>query len=78
MRIVETWNTKQFKTTIYALERWYVIEFEAGPMKQAYKLTKDKHPTTAQVKKVLNDTFNEGIYKNFEQMYINYKENGLK
>ena len=56
MRIVESWNTKQFKTTIYAMERWHVVEFEAGPMKQAYKFMKDTHPTPAKVKEALNDT----------------------
>jgi hypothetical protein len=39
---------------------------------------KDTHPTPAKVKEALNDTFLEGVYKNFEQMYINFKENGLK
>ena len=54
MRIVETWSTKQFKTTIYAMERWYVVEFEAGPMKQAYKFMKDSHPAVGDVKKSPN------------------------
>ncbi|MAZ96827.1 MAG: hypothetical protein CMP53_04815 [Flavobacteriales bacterium] len=78
MRIVETWSTKQFKTTIYAMERWHYVEFEAGPMKQGFKFMKDTHPTAAQVKEALNDNFLDGIYQNFEQMYTNFKENGLK
>ena len=59
MRIVESWNTKQFKTTIYAMERWHVVEFEAGPMKQAYKVIKDTHPTPANGIEALYDTFLE-------------------
>ena len=78
MRIVESWSTKQFKTTIYAMERWHVVEFEAGPMKQAYKFMKDSHPSPAAVKEALTETFLVGVYTNFEQMYINFKENGLK
>jgi hypothetical protein len=30
------------------------------------------------VKEALTDTFLAGVYSNFEQMYINFKENGLK
>ena len=47
------------------MERWHV-EFEAGP-KQAYKFMKDTL-YSAMVKEALNDTFLEGVYKNFEQM----------
>jgi len=51
MRIVETWSTQQFKTTIYAMERWHYVEFEAGPMKQGFKFMKESHPSTAKSKK---------------------------
>lgn len=78
MRIVETWTTKQFKTTIYAMERWHVVEFEAGPMKQSFKFMKDTHASPAEVKDALTGSFLEGVYKSFEQMYVNLKENALK
>ena len=75
MRIVETWSTKQFKTTIYAMERWYVVEFEAGPMKQAYKFMKDSHPAVGDVKKALTEGFLAGVYATFKKMYLNLTEN---
>ena len=78
MRIVESWSTKQFKTTIYAMERWHVVEFEAGPMKQAYKFMKESHPSPADVKESLTDSFLAGVYSHFEGMYVNFKENALK
>jgi len=78
MRIVETWTTKQFKTTIYAMERWHVVEFEAGPMKQSFKFMKESYPAVAEVKQALTAPFLDGVYKSFEQMYLNLKENSGK
>jgi hypothetical protein len=78
MRIVESWSTKQFKTTIYAMERWHVVEFEAGPMKQAYKFMKESHPAVGDVKDALTEGFLAEVYATFEKMYLNLKENGLK
>ena len=43
------------------MERWHVVEFEAGPMKQAYKFMKDSHPSPAAVKEALTDTFLAGV-----------------
>ena len=75
MRIVESWSNKQFKTTIYAMERWHVVEFEAGPMKQAYKYMKETHPTVSNVKDALTDPFLAEVYATFEKMYLNLKGN---
>ena len=75
MRIVETWSTKQFKTTIYAMERWHVVEFEAGPMKQGFKFMKDSHPAVSDVKDALTEGFLAEVYATFEKMYLNLKEN---
>ena len=47
-------------------------------MKQAYKFMKDTHPSPAAVKEALTDAYLAGVYKNFEQMYVNFKENALK
>jgi hypothetical protein len=78
MRIVESWSTKQFKTTIYAMERWHYVEFEAGPMKQGFKFMKDSHPAVGDVKDALTEGFLAEVYATFEKMYINLKENGSK
>ena len=70
MRIVETWSTQQFKTTIYAMERWHYVEFEAGPMKQGFKFMKESHPSTAEVKEALNQPFLDEVYRTFEKMFL--------
>jgi len=78
MRIVESWSTKQFKTTIYEMERWHYVEFEAGPMKQGFKFMKDSHPAVGDVKDALTEGFLAEVYATFEKMYLNLKENGSK
>ena len=78
MRIVESWSTKQFKTTIYAMERWHYVEFEAGPMKQGFKFMKDSLPAVGDVKDALTESFLAEVYATFEKMYLNLKENGSK
>ena len=75
MRIVETWSTKQFKTTIYAMERWHYVEFEAGPMKHGFKFMKESHPTVSDVKEALTLPFLEEVYATFEKMFLNLKNN---
>lgn len=77
MRIVESWTTKQFKTTIYAMERWHYVEFEAGPMKQGFKFMKDQFPAVGDIKNAMTPAFLEGVYRNFEEMYRNFKSNAL-
>jgi len=60
------------------MERWHVVEFEAGPMKQAYKFMKESHPAVGDVKDALTERFLAEVYSTFEKMYLNLKENGLK
>lgn len=57
------------------MERWHVVEFEAGPMKQAYKFMKDSHPAVGDVKESLTEGFLAGVYATFEKMYLNLTEN---
>lgn len=74
MRIVESWSTKQFKTTIYAMERWHYVEFEAGPMKQGFKFMKESHPAVCDVKDALTEAFLAEVYATFEKMFLNLKQ----
>ena len=74
MRIVESWSTKQFKTTIYAMERWHYVEFEAGRMKQGFKFMKESHPAVGDVKDALTEAFLAEVYATFEKMFLNLKQ----
>lgn len=69
MRIADTILSPRFKTVIYTLENHWYVEFEAGPMKQGYKLSKEKYPALGDVHQVLSVSFLDGVYQQFNQMF---------
>lgn len=73
MRIVESWSTKEFKTTIYSMDLWFTVEFEAGPMKQSFKFMKSTYPGVSHVKSALRPEFLGEVYASFEKMYLAFK-----
>ncbi len=74
MRIAETLNTPQFRIVIYTLDNTWYVEFEAGPMKQGYKMQKEKFPAIADVKNALNEIFLSEVYQHFNGMFISLKK----
>lgn len=73
MRLVETIPHPKLKIVVYALEYHFYIEIEAGPMKQCYKLPKEKAENVAAVRKWLDEEFLNEVYKGFESMYTSHK-----
>jgi hypothetical protein len=49
------------------------VEIETGPMKQCFKVPKERASSQAEVQKWLDETFSEETYRIFEAMYRNYK-----
>ena len=74
MRIADSWNTPQFRVVIYTLETAWYVEFEAGPMKQGYKFSKEKWPSLQDVKDALSVEFLTEVYSYFEKMYGSLKK----
>ncbi len=74
MRIAESWNTPQFRVVIYTLETTWYVEFEAGPMKQGYKFSKEKLENLNQVKAALSKDFLAEVYQHFNSMYGSLKQ----
>ena len=72
MRVVKQIPHPDFKITVFGTEQYYYTEIEAGPMKQAYKLPKDKAENIAAVEKWLNDDFLKHLHRIFEEMYQNH------
>lgn len=72
MRVVTQIPHPDFKITVFGTERYYYIEIEAGPMKQAYKLPKDKAPGLEAVQKWLSEEFLKEVHSIFESMYRNH------
>jgi hypothetical protein len=74
MRIADSWKTQQFRTIVYTLETTWYVEFEAGPMKQGYKFSKEKFPALTDVKTALSTEFNDAVYEHFNNMYLSLKQ----
>ena len=74
MRIADSWNTPQYRVVIYTLETAWYVEFEAGPMKQGYKFSKEKWFGLQQVKEALTVDFLTEVYGSFENMYKSIKK----
>lgn len=74
MRIAETWNTPRYRVFIYSLDTAWYIEFEAGPMKQGYKWSKEKYPNLQDVKTALSDQFMDEVYTHFNSMFLSMKK----
>lgn len=72
MRVVTQIPHPDFKITVFGTEQYYYTEIEAGPMKQAYKLPKDKAENIAAVQKWLSDDFLKQVHRIFEEMYQNH------
>lgn len=69
MRILGTIPHRTYKVVAYTLDRHYYVEIEAGPMKQCYKLHKEKTDGLQGITKWLDEEFQQHLQQTFEQMY---------
>jgi hypothetical protein len=74
MRIAESWTLPQYRIVVYTLDTSWYVEFEAGPMKQGYKLSKEKYASLAAVKEALDTPFLDAVYEHFNKMFSTLKE----
>tara|TARA_B100001142_G_scaffold80267_1_gene81000 strand:+ start:8812 stop:9045 length:234 start_codon:yes stop_codon:yes gene_type:complete len=72
MRIVEQINHSTFRIVLYTTQTHYIVELEAGPMRQAYKYDKDKFPNVPSVKKTLTQEWLEELRVIFNDMYTRW------
>ncbi|MDG1881959.1 MAG: hypothetical protein P8I92_06670 [Schleiferiaceae bacterium] len=72
MRIVEQINHSTFRIVLYTTQTHYIVELEAGPMRQAYKYDKDKFPDVPSVKKTLTQEWLEELRVIFNDMYTRW------
>lgn len=74
MRILATIPHPQYRIVVYTLDTHFYIEIEAGPMKQCYKLPKEKAGSLEGIKKWLDEDFLQRANSIFESMYLNHKD----
>ncbi|NDA27964.1 MAG: hypothetical protein EBZ25_03920 [Flavobacteriia bacterium] len=74
MRIVEQLPHPDFRIVIYATDTQFIVEIEAGPMRQAYRFSKERFPVVSDVKECIQPTWLERVRTHFNGMYVDWKE----
>ena len=72
MRIVEQIHHSTFRIVLYTTQTHYIVELEAGPMRQAYKYDRDKFPDVPSVKNTLTEEWLEELRVIFNDMYTKW------
>ncbi|MDG1253285.1 MAG: hypothetical protein P8N56_06350 [Schleiferiaceae bacterium] len=74
MRIVEQIPHPDFRLVIYATDNQFIVEIEAGPMRQAYRFSKERFPTVEVVKACIQEPWLENVRSHFNGMYVDWKK----
>ncbi len=74
MRIVEQIPHPDFRFLIYATDNQFIVEIEAGPMRQAYRFSKERFPTVEAVKSCIQSEWIEAVRGHFNGMYVDWKK----
>jgi hypothetical protein len=73
MRIIGTIPHPDFRITVFAMDDKYLVQFEAGPMIQSYRISKEKANSLDDLKKFLDADFMESVRACFNQMFTGLK-----
>ncbi len=74
MRIAEQIPHNTFRIVIYVTDKHFLLEIEAGPMRQSYRYAKEQYPNVEEVKKSLTEEWLEKVRGHFNAMYVDWKE----
>ncbi|MFT7114206.1 MAG: hypothetical protein ACI8P7_000989 [Candidatus Azotimanducaceae bacterium] len=70
MRIVDSIPHPKFRISVYSLNEKFMVEVEAGPMKQGFKFDQDIGGVE-NVKAVFDAAFLDQIHDTFNTMFVN-------
>ena len=62
-----------FKISIFTTETHYSILFQAGPMEQSYKVSKEKVNGIEGVKRFVDQELSDQVHDIFNSMYVQLK-----
>ena len=74
MRIVDTLPHPDFRIVLYATETHFIVEIEAGPMRQSYRYSKERFGDVATVKATITPEWLESVRQHFNGMYVEWKK----
>lgn len=69
MRVADTISHPSMRIIIYTLDKHYYVEFEAGPMKQGFRFSKEQTGGTEGVKTIVDGAFCSSVEERFHQMH---------
>lgn len=73
MRIAEQIPHSTFRLVIYVTDKHFLLEIEAGPMRQSYRYNKEQYPTVNDVKATMTEEWLEDVRVLFNEMYVKWK-----
>lgn len=69
MRVADTIAHPSMRIIIYTLEKHYYVEYEAGPMKQGFRFSKEQMGSLDGLKNVVDQAFHQQVEKRFHEMH---------
>lgn len=74
MRIVDTIPHESMSISILQMNDKYQVRFEAGPMEQIFKFSKEEAPSLEALKKIISASFIDTTRKRFNDMFIQLRQ----
>ena len=75
MRIAGYIQDPKFRITVFTLDDKYMIQLEAGPMIQSFKISKEEITGLEEIEKLVkSDKLYTQIYENFNNLYLALEE----
>ena len=76
MRVVDHIPHESMTISIFQMNEKYQVRFEAGPMEQIFKFTREEAPSIEALKKLINPDFIETTRKRFNDMFMQMRNMG--
>lgn len=73
MRIAEQIPHSTFRLVIYVTDKHFLLEIEAGPMRQSYRYNKEQYPSVNDVKATMTEEWLEDVRVLFNEMYVKWR-----
>ncbi len=74
MRVADSISHPRMRIIIYTLDKHYYVEFEAGPMKQGFRFSKEQTGGTEGVKRIVEGALCDNVEARFHQMHTDALE----
>ncbi len=70
MRVVATIPHQSITISIFQMNEKFLVKFEAGPMEQTFKFTKEEADSIEKIKSIVNQEFVERVRLRFNDMFL--------